>query len=160
MGRAQLIERPITPQALRYVLAHLWPRGVEELRLLGVTKDGAYSRFLSYARHPWGHTPCVLEFDGVPAVVFGVSGDDGGAFTWFQATDAFEQYAGEITRYIRREAKAYTVPLFIYSVCVHPDTARWFRVLGFAPTEKVRELPSGALLRQFERVRADVRAAA
>lgn len=146
-----MTELPVTDERLRYVLDHLWTRGVVELGLLGATKEQAFTRFQRYVRD--GYRSAVLEADGVPVIAVGIASDEGGAFTWFQATDQFDRHARFITRAVRRAAKDYPgESLVIYSVCVHPDTARWFRVLGFVPTDYAQTLPTGATLRKFERV--------
>lgn len=139
---------PATREAILYVLSYLWPRGEEELRQLGLSKAEAYYRFADYANH--GRNQALI-FDGVPAAVVGIATEGHESFTWFQATNEFEKYASQITRHIRREAAAHKGPLYIYSVCVHPDTERWFRVLGFMPDNHSQTLPTGAELLRFKR---------
>lgn len=143
-----MVDVPVTDDNLRYVLTNLWPRGVQELALLGLTRDTAFTQFRQYAR---GYKSRVLEHEGVPVVAVGIDSDEGGAFTWFQATEAFETHASAITRYIRREAKAYHGPLSIYSVCVHPATERWFRVLGFDRNSTYARALPHAVLYRFDR---------
>lgn len=144
-----MTERPVSVADLLYVLDHLWLRGVEELQRLGMGREDAFYRFLHYART--GYKARTLVADDRPVVVVGIADDGGEAFTWFQATAEFDRHASAITRYIRREAKAYPDALHIYSVCVHPDTERWFKVLGFVPTGDEAALPTGATLRKFTR---------
>lgn len=146
-----MTEAPVTPERLMFVLDHLWDRGKSEMVLLGLDKPAAFARFMGYARN--GRKARVLEADGVPVVAVGGASepDEQTDFTWFVATNEFEKHARAITRYIRAETKAYPGPLCIYSVCLHPDTAKWFRVLGYAPTDYAKRLPSGATLHKFER---------
>lgn len=139
---------PATREAILYVLSYLWPRGEEELAKLGLSKAEAYYRFADYANH--GRNQALI-FDGVPAAVVGIATEGHESFTWFQATNEFEKYASQITRHIRREAAAHKGPLYIYSVCVHPNTERWFRVLGFMPDNHSQTLPTGAELLRFKR---------
>lgn len=140
---------PVTAQSLLYVLCNLWPRGEKELEALGLNKAQAFYRFADYCHHGRNQT---LSFDGRPCVVVGIATEDDEAFTWFQATSEFEKHASQITRHIRREAAAHKGPLYIYSVCIHPDTAKWFRVMGFMPDDDFKQsLPSGATLRRFSR---------
>jgi hypothetical protein len=132
------------------VLDHLWCRGEEELRLLGVTKEQAFDRMCGFAQSGL-HAFC-LEFDGAPVIVMGESvDDDGTSCTWFQATAGFDKHAFEITGFLLDELEKHSGLLRIYSVCVHKDTARWFRVLGFTKTDWQMVLPSGATLHRFER---------
>jgi hypothetical protein len=142
-----LTEVPVTDAAIAYVLRNLWPRGVTELELLGLSDPFRY--FRDCATH--GHRSGVLEHEGTPVLVSGIAADADGAFTWFQATTEFDKHAAEITRRLRREAKAYPASLSIYSVCVHPDTERWFRVLGFSRSSYTRVLLSKATLYRFDR---------
>lgn len=145
-----MIEAPVTDNRLLHVLAHLWPRGVDELQRMGRTLEDTFYRFRHFAAT--GYKARVLEFDGAPVVVVGIAFDELGAFTWFQATGDFDRHASAITRYVRREAAAFPGPLSIYSTCVHPDTARWFRVLGFRRDETYScVLPSGATQFKFDR---------
>lgn len=140
---------PATLETTLYVLDNLWPRGEEELRLLSLSKEDALYRFLHYAK--LGRNQTLWGDDGLPVVIVGIATEDGESFTWFQATSHFDRYAMQITRHIRREAAAHAGPLHIYSVCVHPDTERWFRVMGFLPDGFEQSLPSGATLRRFTR---------
>lgn len=141
---------PFTESGLNHVFANLWPRGVEELAILGTTLEGARQRYLEYAQHSF---KCgVLERDGVPVAVLGISADSAGAFTWFQSTDEFYNNVKSITRCIRDETRRYPGPLSIYSVCVHPETERWYGVCGFSKDNSfAKALPSGAVLKKFDR---------
>jgi hypothetical protein len=132
---------------LRYVLDNLWPRGVEEFERLGVTKEQAFDRFSGYIAT--GLRPIALVFDR-PVVVTGIGTEGGEQFTWFIATDEFERHASAITRQIRREARHFD-PLYIYSVCVHPDTEKWFRVLGFEKQDWRGTTAAGWPLFRFKR---------
>jgi hypothetical protein len=141
---------PVTEDRLRYIFANLWQRGVEELALLGMTPDGGRERYQEYANHSF---KCgVLERNATPVAVLGISSDNAGAFTWFQATDEFHSNVKAITRRIRDESRAYPGPLSIYSVCVHPETERWYGVCGFSKDNSfAKALPSGAVLKKFDR---------
>jgi hypothetical protein len=132
---------------LRYVLDNLWPRGIEEFARLGVTKEQAFTRFSDYIAT--GKRPIALVFDR-PVVVTGIGTEGGEQFTWFIATDEFERHASAITRQIRREARHFD-PLYIYSVCVHPDTEKWFRVLGFEKQDWRGTTSAGWPLFRFKR---------
>lgn len=141
-----MTEVPVTPQLLAYVLQNLWPRGEEELRRLGLSKADAFQRFWEYTK--LGRSAVLVADE--PVIVTGIATEDE-SFTWFQATDQFDRHARAITKYLRAQIKKHDGPLYIYSVCVHPDTEKWFRVLGFVPTDYQERLLSGALLRRFER---------
>lgn len=137
---------PASPSNIRYVLDHLWPRGQQELQQLGLTQAQAQVRLQDYAATGVRSGTLIAER---PIVITGIASARAGDFTWFQATDEFEQYASAITRFIRRQAQGYARPLSIYSVCVHPDSARWFRVLGFTPDGWEQQLATGATLHRF-----------
>lgn len=161
---SQLTVEACTRGRIRYVLDHLWSRGVEELGRLGLTREGALERFDAYARSNavGDRAVALVEPNGDPVVVVGIATWELlPSFTWFQATEAFDRHAAAITRYIRREAAVHRGPLAIYSVCVHEATERWFRVLGFRfdPTWQPdgadhigMRLATGAVLRRFVRV--------
>lgn len=120
---------PVTPERLALVFAYLWPRGREEAKRNGLHVEDVYRLFLTYThRGPCG----ILCADGVPVMASGICADGDSAFTWFQATDKFDDHAREITKVLRRESQKYPGDVYIYSVMVHPQTERWFRALGFA----------------------------
>lgn len=150
MGRQgnRLETAPVTPPRLHDVLARLWPRGEEELRRLGLDKQQAFNRFMGYAL---GGPRSGIALDrGRPVLASGVARENGELFTWFIATDDFDDHASAITRLMRRQT--HDLPgLRIYSVCVHPDTARWFHVLGFDRDEWEGVTPVGYPLFRFTR---------
>ena len=76
---------------------------------------------------------------------------DGNGSTWFQATEEFEQHALQITRELKRRCAAYPKPLYIYSVCVHPGTTRFFKTLGFLPDAWLEMTRTGHPLYRFRR---------
>lgn len=140
---------PVTADGLQYLLDHLWPRGVEELRRLGLTHEQALRRFMGYAGR--GRAG-VLSADDVPLIATGTCTEDGERFTWFIATDAFEQHPIAITRFLRRHLQTEPTPIHIYSVCIHPDTARWFAALGFRRSEHwIGTTPAGYPIWRFVR---------
>lgn len=132
-----------------YVFSHLWERGYKELDCLGLSWHDARALLTYYART--GLRSQTLFGDDRPVLVVGIARDNGEWITWFQATERFAAHAGEITRHIRREAAAHQGPLYIYSVCAHPQAARWFHVLGFDPDGGEKKLQTGATLRRFAR---------
>lgn len=138
----------VTPPALAFVLAHLWERGVEELRRIGLSRDEAFARFMDYAQR--GRSG-VMYADDVPVLACGTCPEEGGRFTWFQATDAFVDHAIQITRWLRKELKRDEGPVYIYSVCVHPETERWFHALGCERDGWVGRTAAGFPLYRFAR---------
>lgn len=141
-------EAPITPDILRIVLGNLWERGAEELRRLGMSADECLARFWWYAQT--GKSGALLA-DGLPVMVAGIHEDGSEAFTWFQATDDFDQHAVAITRVLRRRIKEYPGSVFIYSVCCHEKTERWFKALGMRPDGWTALTTKGYPLRRFAR---------
>lgn len=134
---------------LAYVMLHLWPRGEEELAGLAMTREDGFKRFAHYVAT--GVTSgCVLA-DGVPILASGIVREGPTAFTWFQATPAFDEHARHITRIIRREALDYPGVLHIYSQCVHEKTERWFHALGFVRDQWQGVTPTGRPLYRFGR---------
>lgn len=146
-----LTEVPATPERIGYVLRNLWVRGEKELILNGLSKKDAFQTFCEYTK---GHyAGCLVDEEGVPVLVAGIVDDHGESYTWFLATERFNDFASEVTRYVRRVIQRHkTDPVRIYSVCVHPDTEKWFRVLGCDKDEDFAlSLPSGATLYRFKR---------
>jgi hypothetical protein len=121
-------EEPVTPEGLAVIFANLWQRGKDEFARNGISMQDAFRMFLHYAK--LGRSGILLA-DGVPIMASGIATENGESFTWFQATEAFDRHAMQITKTLRREAKAHVGPLYIYSVLVHPQTERWFKALGF-----------------------------
>jgi hypothetical protein len=121
-------EAPVTADALTYIFWHLWPRGLEELGRLGLPPLRAMDRFLAWAQD--GRSGVLLH-NGVPVLASGIVPIEGEFVTWFIATEAFQKHWLKITRLLKRECSAHPKPLRIYSVTVHPATAKWFKALGF-----------------------------
>src|SRR5262245_12934705 len=97
---------PASQNGLDYVMSHLWDRGVEELRRLGLTHRQARDRFLGYIADDGAYSGVVLA-DEVPIFASGISADERGCFTWFQATDAFDDHVIHITRRVRKQVRAH-----------------------------------------------------
>jgi hypothetical protein len=117
---------PITKERVDYVFAHLWPRGVEELKRLGVDLETAARNCVKWAVH--GH--CGVICADAPVVVYGTCPNGDHTATWFQATDEFVKYHPGISEIIRGALRAVPGTLYVYSVMVHPKTGKWFNSLG------------------------------
>ena len=121
---------PVTAPDLEYVVEHLWERGRQELHQMHIQLSTAFNAAWQWSR-PETFRSGILLADDVPIVATGIAVDDTGAFTWFLATEAALDHMPEVTRMLRRELRAWGGPVRLRSASVHPETHRWFRVLGF-----------------------------
>ncbi len=140
---------PITPQLLAGVWDDLWERGAEEFRRIGISPNEALCACVGFAQNAVDSV--ILLADDKPVLVAGICPDEGGAFTWMQATKDFDQHALAIIRLLRNRIRAYTGPLYLYSTLVHPASAKFYHVLGFAPDDWQGKTPAGAALYRFKR---------
>ena len=141
-------ERPITPELLDAFWSQLWGRGLVEFARLGLTPPMARSMIERFVRDGESGALCA---DDAPVAIMGLQRTGIEYATWFQATDDFDRHARAITKWIRRELNKRGNRITIYSVCVHPDTARWFGVLGFRPDGWEGRTPPGHKLIRFVR---------
>lgn len=143
--------RPVAPELLAQLWDKLWQRGREELARLGFSIASGYREFLRFAeRMIDGGIICA---DDEPVAVAGICPDgDGTYFTFFQASESFHQHAKKITRIVRDHVRRCREPVFIYSVMVHPDTERWFGLLGFELDGWCGRTPVGHSLYRFRRI--------
>jgi len=149
LARWRLRQEEATPGRIDYIFDTLWDRGKEELRLLGHTSFTAKRLAREYVST--GISSGVLSGEN-PVLITGITREpDGRAITWFQATDEFTRYVEPITRLMRHECECFGQELSIYSVCVHPQTEKWFRILGFKLDGWMEKLPTGGWLRRFVR---------
>ena len=140
---------PITPDILSQVFDHLWPRGREELRRVGIGIADAYQSFMEWSRT--GRSGA-LTADGVPVLVCGIYPEsDRSAFTYMACSEDFDKHWRAITRTMRRELKAWPGVVYIYSVCVHDEAEAFFRVLGFERDGWTGRTAAGHALYRFSR---------
>jgi len=155
--RWKITQEPAEPEYVVYILENLWERGREELRLLGVTTvSEAFIRMMDFIRG--GTNSGVLcGPEGKPIIVTGMFREDTGQMvTWFQATEEFTKYVEPITRLMMHEIECYGGDISVYSVCVHPQTERWFKLMGFLPDGWTEKLPSGATMRRFTKAAVEI----
>ena len=138
---------PGSPAMLAYVWEHLWARGKEEFARLGISESEALQRVTSYLQYENG----CLQADGVPVCVFGMCPDGDTWCTWFQATDAFDEHAAEVTSYLYDENELRPQITRVYSVLVHPKAEKWFRCIGFERDGWESTTPAGYPLYRFAR---------
>jgi hypothetical protein len=143
-----IVRKDATVDDISYVVANAWERGKTELEMLGLDAERAVSQFVDFTKKGGSWVGVV---DDVPVAVTGIVTDDPTPFTWFQATDGFHENASRITRQLRLGVKAHQGDLYIYSVCVHPDTEKWFKVLGFVRDGWTGLTPAGFTLYRFVR---------
>ncbi len=140
---------PITPQLLALVWIELWDRGLEEFRRIGWSLDHAFYAFMDYAQKMTAGG--ILLADDTPILVAGICPHEDGAFTFMQATGQFDNHKLAITRTMRRYIKAHVGPLHLYSPLVHPDAARFYKVLGMTLDDWQGTSPTGAAVYRFKR---------
>jgi hypothetical protein len=119
-------ETAVLPGNFCYVMDHLWPRGQEEVRRLGIGDGRGHFWRLAHQ----GRSGCLLANDE-PVLLAGICPDGDSHATWFLATAEFDKHFVAITRVLKREARQHKGLLYIYSTVVHPKTERWFKTLGF-----------------------------
>lgn len=143
-------EVPVTREMLRGVWSRLWPRGVEEFARNGIALRDGFDWFLHMAQRSV-HSG-ILCADGSPVLVAGIiEALPGIAQTFMQATVDFESHVLPIMRVMRKGSKAYHGDLHIYSVCVHPEAARFFQALGYEQESWVGKTKAGHPLYRFKR---------
>jgi hypothetical protein len=85
-------------------------------------------------------------------LVAGIVKEPAESFTFMQSVADFDEHLVAIIRQIRKTVRAYKDdPLYIYSVCVHPGTERFFQAIGFRADNWQQMLPSGHPLYRFTR---------
>jgi hypothetical protein len=142
-------QHPVTPELLARLWANLWERGHEEFRRNGLTLQQAFGLFL---HHSQVGDSGILCADGQPVLVAGVFQNGPEVTTFMEATQDFERHYRQIVRVIRSFVRKREGDIFIYSVTVHPKSARFFRALGFVPDVWQGQTPTGATLYRFKRV--------
>jgi hypothetical protein len=137
-----------TPAHVDYVIDHLWERGRDEAYAHGKTIEGWRAMMQDWLKKS-AMSHAGVKPDGTPVIVGGIVAD-GEAFTWFQCTEEFPRYAFKATEDLRAMTDDFPgKPIYIYSACIHPQTARWFAILGFEMDSWARALPMGSVLRRF-----------
>jgi hypothetical protein len=147
--------RPATPADIRHICQTLWERGRIELTYLGISPEdwmqdwlrrinrGTAVAFESHAILGWDeeeHSP-------------------GHVCTSFQASQSFEspKVGLAVTKQIRRAIpelmkRDAAVQVNTYSLCVHPEAEKWFRLLGLTEDTQFKGSQCGPfLLRKFIR---------
>lgn len=122
---------PVTPQLLARLWANLWERGVVELERLGLSIHYGFYVFLDYASR--ASSSVALTCDGKPVFIAMAVKEGDEYFTAMQATKDFDRHVRPIIKTLRKRLGEFKEdPLYIYSVCVHHQTPRFFNALGFA----------------------------
>lgn len=143
------IERPVTRRGLEDLSACLWQPGREELRLLGYSEWKMVESFLRFAAT--GSDSGILYADGAPLMAAGIAPEEGGSFTWMQASTAFGKHRLACLRTLRRRIRQHRGPLYIYSVLPHAATDRFYRALGFVPDAWRGATATGNTLYRYRR---------
>ncbi len=124
--------RPADIDEVFYVLMHADKRHLDEIANAGVTQRQFLDLAYGWLKREGADT---LWLDGHPACVLGYDG----RYTWFIATPAY--YAGgvPVIRHARRywaEQAEKRGEILTLVTSTHPDTERWFRLLGFEIVER------------------------
>lgn len=137
--------RPATKDDIRHVVFRMWRRGCEEIKKHGFSDNETIIAELCKRSTEYGYS---IYYHGEPVAVFGAHAvSDTEYHTWFSATDKFHYIGKEATRFLKGLVFAKTsqrpgVKLELWTMVVHPDADRWFKLLGFYPAPA-----SGAFLR-------------
>lgn len=129
---------PVRPDDIDYIIHRLWERGREDASNHGFEDLDQVKVFLKTLGFDHGH---VFRADGEPVVACGARLMRKDAYsTWFIATNRFIEFGKPITRYLRgflqdqvRRHPGATLELI--SALNYPDAARWFKLLGFLPSQ-------------------------
>lgn len=144
-----MIEAPVSAASMYYIWARMWARGQEEIFRFGLDMRNSLPVYLGYAAK--GRSGVLFDGDE-PVIAAGIVNEELESWTWFVATDRFHDHAKEITKYMRKCTREHRGVLHIYSPCVHPDTERWFRLLGFVRDDDYKNTTSrGFPLYRFKR---------
>ena len=141
-----MIVQPLVLPGLAYVLEHLWYISAIELERLGLNRETAWARFTRYMT--MGPSKMLIA-DNVPVVAVGKVFEGDEWFTWFLASDKFEDHGKAVTREVRKLVREHDGLLRIYSLCVHKDLRKWLQVLGFVPDEWEGKSPAGWPIYRF-----------
>lgn len=132
------VKRSLERDDMQAVCEAVWERGKREIQRFGfVDPDQATNSFLG-AKPEYGFG---FFKNGSCVAAFGAIRLDGGSYrSYFLATEAFVSAAKEGTRLLRgllREetAKRPGCRLECLSASDHPDSERWFKLLGFYSAE-------------------------
>lgn len=142
-------QHPVTPALLARLWVNLWERGRTEAELCGLSLQQLFDLFLSNAAQGAGGILCA---DGEPILCAGLCTDGREVTTFMAATDDFDRHWRQIVRTIRAFVRERDGPIYIYSVTVHPKSARFFGALGFEPDLPwLGQTRTGAPLYRFKR---------
>lgn len=132
------LRQPIPEEDAERVINHVWFRTRDEAARFGVALWDVVEAGVGNPYH------ASLVVDGEPVVLMGARvADEGGdrvAYTWFIASLTFERHGRRVTRflreYLRSQLEAGLDRIECQSAAEHPDAPRWFRLLGFAETDR------------------------
>ena len=132
--------RKTTKADIRYVLRNLSRQNAAELRLAGLSRSDAYSRFRGLMAQGSADT---AVHDGRPACILGLfQAPHGTTVTWFIATDVYFSLGAPAVlharRYMVRAAKEHG-RIETVTLSPHPDVRRWFELLGFTLLVKSKD---------------------
>jgi len=142
-----ILVKPLNRDSVLYVVEHLWSRGQREVETFGYQTDEIAPMLIACVGKPYSFAICD---ESGPVAITGANEVAPGCWrTWFLATDDFERQALGVTRALRRALKEgvsqqHPHSLELHSASGHPDTDRWFGLLGFVPADN-----QGGPIRRF-----------
>lgn len=130
----------------------MWARGRAEIRALGMSPEQWYAGW-----HQRIQLSDAVAFDS--HAILGCDWEAEGVIaTAFQASESFETpgVGSRVTKEIRRAIPRLMTErgarlCFVYSLCTHPEAAKWFRLLGFAEDKYKGDRYGPYTMRRFRR---------
>ena len=138
-----VLKEGLNADDVQAVAQRIWDRGKREVERFGYGDPVSLAAVLVASRPEYAFT---LESVGEPVAAFGAFRLEGGSYrSYFLATDAFIPVAKEATRLLRSFLKRETAlrpdcRLECLSASDHPDSERWFKLLGFYSAEPLNGL--------------------
>ena len=126
-----MITRAAELSDIMYVLGRLSEQNASELKAAGLNSWASLKLFKGYN----DAIPAqVALIDDKPACVFGLAPSEDMMTTWFIATKAYFEHGAPAVlhakRYLRDKSAEHG-PLTTVTMSTHPDTERWFEILGY-----------------------------
>lgn len=133
--------RELTPQIIGKLSVYLSEHSRLELAALGIHKDDEVLALVAMA-HTADYAYAIMQ-DDCPLVMMGADrdpDDEGKWTTWFMFTDLFYERGREATKIVNdvlQRGIAMESPdlIRVHSYCPDDKAIKWFRRLGFVPTD-------------------------
>lgn len=141
----KVASRPASDEDVRRVFSDLAPRTRDEAQAAGLVPNTVRAW-----RHKFGAD--VITVDQDPVALFGSFPEDGVRYTWLLGREAFFQpttirFSRQHVANLRQKYPEFSIRSLSRSR--HPQTERWFNLLGFRKIHEATEA-SGLIFRVFE----------